>query len=151
MRLSWMLVVASSLALAAPLSAQEAVSTSRYRMTLGLPEPGTVWLPLDQTPFEDRCSDEDGCEITLVMDGASPGAVHGRMFLLAHDLWVTLGGVIQESSDGNVDTAAAVSGTFAACELLDADSDAGLDSTPAFSLKVVVSSFLATCVLTVID
>ena len=157
MRTAILALVPPFLSLAIPLTAQEAVTVSRYRLTLAVGPGGSDAVAVDLAKFEERCRDDDGCEITLaggVLPGTIEGAKNARLFVSPLDhLWFTND---ESGTNGNKfpDRVLGVFGVSGECHLSDIDDFEGNDDTDAFALQTVaiaIDSPPYHCTLTVID
>jgi len=157
MRTAILALVPLVLSLAVPLTAQEAVTVSRYRLTLTVGPGGSDAVAVDLAKFEERCRDDDGCELTLAggeLPGTIEGAKNARLFVSQLDhLWFT-----NDSSGTNAnkfpDRVFAVFGDSGECHLMDVDDFEGNDNTDAFALQTVATALDSPpfhCTLTVID
>jgi hypothetical protein len=136
-------------------------SLSRYSLHIDpfISPPGVVVVTVNQTLLEDRCKDNDGCEIIL-SGSASPivpmVVLHGR-FATGQFGW-SVDGASYINADGTVSDALSVTvgsldNPIGACSFSDADGSGGTDTTQAFSVKSdsVTANYVIYCTLTVID
>ena len=136
-------------------------SLSRYRLHIDpvISPPGIVVATVDQALLEERCKDNDGCELIL-SGSASPTipmvVLHGR-FVTGPIGW-SIDGASYIDGDGIVSVGLSVTvgnpdSPLGFCSFSDADSAGGLDATQAFSVKSnsVTANYVVYCTLTVID
>jgi hypothetical protein len=138
-----------------PAPAQEPVALSRYRLKLTAGALTTQVEAVDLPQFEERCMDEDGCEITL-SGGASPTTfargAHVRLFLTS-PAWNVDGGSPHQDGNSTPETALTVNVDGGLCTLTDADDIAANDTALSFTLRAVAPGpgSPVYCALTVID
>jgi hypothetical protein len=136
-------------------------SLSRYvvHVVPVLVPPGVAVTTVDQAPLEERCKDNDGCEIVLTgsIDPTNPMAVAAKRFVTFIQVWSVDGSTFL-NADGNPDLALFVdvfdtSTSFGTCSFSDVDGSEGTDWTLAFSVKSdsTGNDFIIYCTLTVID
>ncbi len=155
MRVSPLIVAVVSLALAVPVSAQEALKLSRYRIRLEVGGGGGQAEQVFGGPeFEERCRDDDGCEISLVLTGATYNAVQGRIFFNANGTaWVGQNGQIGHNANGTEDTVITLNnGPTMTCGLHDGDTFLPVDSGNDVTLELYspVTGGVQ-CIMTLID
>ncbi len=156
MRVSTLIVAVFLLALAAPVSAQETLSLSRYRIRLevidGPSSDGQVIGSIEDD-FARRCRDDDGCEVSIVITGINHAAVHDRIFFLENGTsWIGEDGSPGANPDFSADPVIAVASADVVCALWDTDTvTGGIDITDALSFSMASNLDGAQCTLTIID
>ena len=145
-----------AMTLVTPVTAQEAVNLSRYRLAYTAPEgPSETLLLLELAPFNERCRDLDGCEISLLLENASGivGAKYGRIYLSAGSSdWLDIAGALHTNGNNAAEAAATATGPNLSCALSDRDLPPNNDPADSYTLILnLAAEGTATCTLTVID
>jgi len=145
-----------ALTLVTPVAAQEAVNHSRYRLPHTAPEgPSDNFVSVEPAPFNERCRDLDGCEISLLLENGSGivGAAYGRIYLSAGSAdWLDIAGALHTNGNNAAEPAATATGLNVSCALSDRDLPPNTDPGDSFTLILsLTAEGTATCTLTVID
>lgn len=134
----------------ADILAAEEFNLSRYKLTLQVASSYSS-VPVDPVPFDALCRDDDGCTVSIRLEG--PSVMSGastRLFLSADPRW-SANGATHSDGDGNVDYPLDVDLPDNHCFLSDADVFIG-DPEIGFALWSQSNNvLLPTCVMVLED